>query len=431
MGKYSIKTESFYIFIVTLLFPFVGLILSLVQWKKSWAMNMFWLACIYMGAILIYHHEGTMLGEGMDSGRYVLTLINMHSNPYITFWSVLSLYQIDMNYMDLYQQLITYFVSRFTDNGHVLFAVFATVFGFFYSRNIWYILNKLPSKKLGILYVLFGLFFLVCPITQINSVRMWTALHVFVYAMLPYLVEKKKSRLWLLFITPLIHFSYLYVVIFSIIYVLIPFRFKTNNIFVIYFAIITYIVTLFINSLSLDTVSSMMAEYSPEAYEERIDLYVDQNLLDRNQEAANANNWYLAVGKNISNWSYSVILVLLFPIIRKYFKDNKTITNLYVFTMLISTFANITALIPSGGRFQILASMFKLSTILLIILNIPKNITVYKICQIFSIILILPLIVEFRKLFDFFGINLIFGNFITAFISETNVPLIAFIKNLL
>ena len=431
MGKYSIKTESFYIFIVTLLFPFVGLILSLVQWKKSWAMNMFWLACIYMGAILIYHHEGTMLGEGMDSGRYVLILINMYNNPSLTFWSILSLYQIDMNYMDLYQQLITYFVSRFTDNGHVLFAVFATVFGFFYSRNIWYILNKLPSKKLGILYVLFGLFFLVCPITQINSVRMWTALHVFVYAMLPYLVEKKKSRLWLLFITPLIHFSYLYVVIFSIIYVLIPFRFKTNNIFVIYFAIITYIVTLFINSLSLDTVSSMMAEYSPEAYEERIDLYVDQNLLDRNQEAANANNWYLAVGKNISNWSYSVILVLLFPIIRKYFKDNKTITNLYVFTMLISTFANITALIPSGGRFQILASMFKLSTILLIILNIPKNITVYKICQIFSIILILPLIVEFRKLFDFFGINLIFGNFITAFISETNVPLIAFIKNLL
>lgn len=431
MKQYSIKTESFYIFIVTLLFPFVGLILSLVQWKKSWAMNMFWLACIYMGAILIYHSEGNMLGEGMDSGRYVLTLINMHNNPYITLWSVLSLYQIDMNYMDLYQQLITYFVSRFTDNGHVLFAVFATVFGFFYSRNIWYILDKLPSKKLGILYVLFGLFFLVCPITQINGVRMWTALHVFVYAMLPYLVEKKKSRLWLLFITPLIHFSYLYVVLFSIIYVLIPYRIKTNNILFIYFAIITYIVTLFINSLNLDTVSSMMAEYSPETYEERIDLYVDQNLLDRNQEAAKANNWYLAVGKNISNWSYSVILVLLFPIIRKYFKDNKTITNLYVFTMLIGTFANITALIPSGGRFQILASMFKLSTILLIILNVPKNITVYKICQIFSIILILPLIVEFRKLFDFFGINLIFGNFITIFFIENNVPLITFIKRLL
>ena len=54
-----------------------------------------------------------------------------------------------------------------------------------------------------------------------------------------------------------------------------------------------------------------------------------------------------------------------------------------------------------------------------------------EICQIFSIILILPLIVEFRKLFDFFGMNLIFGNFITIFFIENNVPLITFIKRLL
>ena len=120
MSKYSIKTESFYIFIVTLLFPFVGLVLSLVQWKKSWAMNMFWLACIYMGAILIYHSEGTMLGEGMDSGRYVLDLINMYNNPFITVPYIISLYQIDVNHMDLYQQLITYFICRIRNGFWVL-----------------------------------------------------------------------------------------------------------------------------------------------------------------------------------------------------------------------------------------------------------------------------------------------------------------------
>ena len=42
----------------------------------------------------------------------------------------------------------------------------------------------------------------------------------------------------------------------------------------------------------------------------------------------------------------------------------------------------------------------------------------------------LPLIVEIRRLFDFFGINLIFGNFITAFFFENNVPIITFIKQL-
>lgn len=432
MSKYSIKTESFYIFIVTLLFPFVGLVLSLVQWKKSWAMNIFWLACIYLGGIMIYMPEGSTLGDGMDSGRYVLNLISMYNNPHTTIASILSLYQVDTNYMDLYQQLITYFVSRFTDNGHVLFAVFATVFGFFYSRNVWYILDKFPSKKIGILYILFGLFLLVCPITQINGVRMWTALHVFVYAIMPYLVEKDRSKLWLLLFTPLIHFSYLYIVILSFIYIILPDKLKINNIYFIYFSVLCYIATLFINALSLDSVSSVMSEYSPESYDERIDMYVNQDVLDRRNEALSSNNWYLSVGNNISKWSYSIILLLFFPIIKKnYLKTNPAIVNLYVYTMLIGTFANISSLIPSGGRFQTVATMFKLATILLLITNISKTEKVYKVAQNLSILLILPFIVEVRRLFDFYGINLFFGNFITVFFFETNTPIITFIKQLL
>lgn len=430
MSKYSIKTESFYIFIVTLLFPFVGLILSLVQWKKSWAMNMFWLACIYLGAIQIYVPEGTTLGDGMDAGRYVLDLIYMYNNSFITIPYIISLYQIDANHMDLYQQLITYFVSRFTDNGHVLFTVFATIFGFFYSRNIWYILDKLPSKKLGILYVLFGLFFLVCPITQINGVRMWTALHVFVYAIMPYLVEKDKSKIWLLLITPLIHFSYLYIMVFTFAYILLPYNIKTKQTFAL-IAVVIYTITLFINSLSLDAVSSALAEYSPESYENRIEGYVSEEVLSRRNESASANNWYVAMSKNVANWCYSIILVLILPVIRRHFKHNKSIMNLFVYTLLIGAFANISALIPSGGRFQTLASMFKIPIILLVLTNIPKNENLYKITKTLCFALILPLIFEFRKLFDFWGINLIFGNFITLFFIESNVPIITFIKRLL
>lgn len=430
MGKYSIKTESFYIFIVTLLFPFIGLVLSLIRWKKSWAMNMFWLACIYLGAIQIYVPEGTTLGEGMDSGRYVLNLINMYNNPHINISSILSLYQIDINHMDLYQQTMTFLVSRFTDNGHVLFAVFAFVFGFFYSRNIWYILDKLPSKKLGILYVLFGLFFLVCPITQINGVRMWTALHVFVYAIMPYLVEKDKSKIWLLLITPLIHFSYLYIMVFTFAYILLPYNIKTKQTFAL-IAVVIYTITLFINSLSLDAVSSALAEYSPESYENRIEGYVSEEVLSRRNESASANNWYVAMSKNVANWCYSIILVLILPVIRRHFKHNKSIMNLFVYTLLIGAFANISALIPSGGRFQTLASMFKIPIILLVLTNIPKNENLYKITKTLCFALILPLIFEFRKLFDFWGINLIFGNFITLFFIESNVPIITFIKRLL
>ena len=175
-------------FILTLVFPFGGLIYTLNHWREKWAKNTFWLACIYLGAVFIYLPEGTVLGEGADAGRYILDLLNMY-NSNMSLSQIIGQYQINQRTMDLYQPLMTYLISRFTDNGHVLFTVFAIVFGYFYSRNIWYILEKLPNKKLGWLTILVAIYFLICPITQINGVRMWTALHVFVYGMMPYILE--------------------------------------------------------------------------------------------------------------------------------------------------------------------------------------------------------------------------------------------------
>lgn len=426
----SANGESFYVFIVTLFFPFIGLVLSLCYWQKSWAKNIFWLACTYMGAVLIFAPEGQILGTGKDGGRYVLKLIDMYYDPHITLAKILSRYRVDTNYMDLYQQTTTFLVSRITDNGHVLFTLYAFVFGFFYSRNMWYIFERLPQKGMGILYVLFILYLLVCPITQINGVRMWTALHVYVYAILPYLIERDKSKLWILIIAPLIHFSYLYVVILAFLYVLIPYKLKANNMIFIYSAITIYVITLFINSLNLDAVSSTMAELSPETYEDRINMYVNQDVLDKRIEAESRNNWYVAAGKIVSNWSYAIILVFLYQPIRKYFRQNKSIMSLYAFTLIIGAFANITSLIPSGGRFQVLSTMFKIPIILLVISSIPKHEKIYRITKAICIVLLLPLIVETRRLFDYFGINLIFGNFITVFFWESNVQLITFVKKI-
>ena len=165
-------------FVVTLLFPFWGVIYSLYHWRASWAKNTFWLACIYMGMVQIFHPEGTILGDGADGGRYVLDLISMHVNVH-SFTDVAKVFY-DGSTLDVYQKTLTFIVSRFTDNGHVLFFFFAVVFGFFYSRNIWYVLDKLPEKFNKYLWVLILFYFLVCPIWLINGVRMWTATHVFV-----------------------------------------------------------------------------------------------------------------------------------------------------------------------------------------------------------------------------------------------------------
>lgn len=420
------KTIAFFL---TLVFPFGGLIYTLSHWRESWAKNTFWLACIYLGAVLVYWPEGSLLGEGADGGRYVLDLMDMYGSS-ITLSQILGQYQIDAHTMDLYQPLMTYFVSRYTDNGHVLFAAFAFVFGFFYSRNIWYILEKLPGKRLGNLFILITLYFLISPITNINGVRMWTALHVFVYGMMPYILERDKSKLLWIILAPLFHFSFLYVSIFALVFILLPYRLKTRSYTFLIIAYALFLVSLFVNSLNLDVANDMLVEYSPESYEGRIEGYVNQGYLDANKAQLALNNWYVRLSGSITHWSYNLLLLLMLPCIKRNFKNEAAIMHLYVFALLVGGFANITALIPSGGRFQLLSQMFKVPQILLVAMNIPKNDMFRKYINIALIVLLLPMFFETRKLFDYFSITALVGNFITVFFWENNTPLITELKRL-
>lgn len=416
---------------LTLLFPFGGLIYTLSNWRKSWAKNAFWLVCVYMGAVLIYWPEGTILGMGSDGGRYVLQLMAMY-NGNESIKAIFGRYMLDQNTMDLYFPLVCYFVSRFTDNGHVLFTVFAFVFGFFYSRNIWYILDKLPEKKLGSLVILVILFFLINPITHINGVRYNTAIHIYVYAMLPYLLDNDKSKLWWLVVAPLVHFSFLYVSVMAAAYVLlISNRAKTQGQLFLTISLIIFIVSLFINSLNLSSINAVLADYSPESYEERIDSYVNQDVADRRSEAMDATNWYVGASGIIKNWSYSLLLVFLLPCIRRNYRSGSSIYNMYAFTLLFGAFANVMALIPSGGRFQLVAQMFSVALILLVSMSIPKKDGFFQYLNIALVFLIIPMVVDIRRPFDDFGITAIIGNFITVFFWENNVPLIDFIKRVI
>lgn len=415
---------------LTLFFPFAGLIYSLANWKASWAKNAFWMACVYLGAVFVFCPEGSILGMGSDAGRYALSLMEMH-NSNTSLSTIFGQYLIDEHTMDLYQPLMTYFISRFTDNAHVLFAVYAFVFGFLYSRNIWYILDKLPNKKLSYLFVLITLYFLVCPITQINAARMWTATHLFVYAVMPYLLDNNKSRYWCVLLTPLIHFSFFYVAIFAVVWLFIPNNLKTRNSAALTIAMILFVSTMFFNELNLNSVSNVLAEYSPEAYEERIESYVNEDIASRNASAQALTNWYVGASYKLESWCYNLLLLLLLPCIKRNFRNKKNIIHLYMFALILGSMANVMSFIPSGGRFQILSQLFKLPIIIMVAASVAVNDKFRQYINIATVLLFLPFIFEIRKLFDYFSITAILGNFITVFFWENNVPLIDYIKYLL
>lgn len=423
----KVDKQCFSAFLLALIFPLGGLVNALRNWRKPWAKDVFWIVCIYLGAIHIYCPEGTILGSGSDGGRYALRLMMWHQNGY-TLGEVLKNYLVDQHAMDLYQQFTTWLFASFTDNGHVLFAFWAVVFGFFYSRNIWYVLEKLPDGLAGRFFILVTLFFLVCPITRINGVRMWTALHVYVYALLPYLVEGKKHRLWWLAVPPLIHFSYLYVVLLGLGYIFLPKYFRTGNRAFLLVVLATFILTFFISILNLPKLASALTRYSPGAYSRRIEMYINQKALDRNVAKAALNNWYVAASRNVLHWCCNVLMVAaFFPVVAHGKTNRKELTDLYVFALLFGSLANVMSLIPSGGRFLSVAWMFTVPCILLFLANLSSKDLFYKLAVFASWWLLIPFVVEIRKLFDCYGLA-IFGNFVTVFFWESNVPLIQFVK---
>ena len=414
-------------FILAFLFPLGGLIDCLYNWRQSWAKNVFWIVCIYLGAIHVYCPEGEILGTGSDAGRYVLRLMEMHSADY-TFMQLFREFQTSARTIDLYQNIINFIISRFTDNGHILFAVLATIFGFFYSRNIWYILERLPAETVKKNLILVALFFLACTIVAINGARMWTALHVYVYALLPYLVEGKKTRLWWLFAPPFIHFSFLYVVLFAIAYVLVPDWLKRDNRTFLIGSLIIFIISLFVSSLNLSQLAITLTKYSPAAYSQRIGGYVSERLMEVRAGQRAGLNWYVRWSSKTTFWCISSILLAIFPAFSKE-QTRKDLNRLYVFALLIGALVNVMSLIPSGWRFRVLGRMFHYPIILLTLSQISVKDIGYKITTIASWILLLPLVVNIRRLCDDYSIT-IFGNFITVFFWENNVLLISYVKGL-
>lgn len=410
--------------ITAILWPFGALVSALRNWRQPWAMNVFWVVCIFLGAIQIFHPSGTVLGEGSDAGRYVLELQWMYSS--VDTYSQVSRYFYDGDTNDVFCSTLQFLVSRFTDNGHVFFFVLAIIYGFFYSRNIWYILGKISDQRIKGLWVLIALFFLVCPIWNINGVRMWTALHVFCYGALPYLLDGEKKQLIWSAISILIHHSFIFPIALLAGFILVQKKvFKNNNILTGLF--LFYLFTLTVKTIDLGALNVALQAYLPGFYDDRIDSYVNEDILNARLERASQNSWHVAFFNDLQYWINQLLIVFSFITIRK-FKDKLVdILPLFAFALLIYGFSNILACVPSGGRYITISKMFMGSVYLLVYGKMYSIPHFRKVLPYVLFLLAFSLIFEIRKGLDFYGIGL-FGNFITAMLVDDRTPLINLIK---
>jgi hypothetical protein len=407
------KRKDFSYIFLFLMWPFFGLFTSFNKYRSLWSKDIFWFFCVFVGLTFVIPLSGP------DSSRYALKFIEYSESEQSVLSLLGELYRVDTNYVDVVQPLITFLVSRLTSDPKYLFAVFGLVFGFFYSRNIWYIIERIKGRFSLVLILLVLTFALLIPIWFINGFRMYCAAQIFVYGAMPYLMDGDKKRLIWVLISVLVHFSFLFPVLLLLLFLLMGNRLH------LYFWF--FIISSFITELNLQTVSEYLS-LLPDIFRIRMESYTGEDYARQVQKAAEAVNWYIPYSTKVISWIVYGVSIIIYFNRKKLLLLGKDLFTLFCFALFFYGWAEIISNIPSGVRFLTIGNMFMFAFFIWYSsryslsrrLTILKNMTIP--------LLLLFIVVSIRVGFDYMGITTILGNPFIALVFEDQIPLIDYVK---
>jgi hypothetical protein len=351
--------EGIYAAGLFLVWPFLSLAAAFKNHKKSWAKNIFWAFCAFYGFTFAIGAES----QGSDIVRHVAEFQELHGMN-MTFENA-SAYMGRQEQIDILRPVLAFFVSRVTDSQAVFTMAYAIIFGFFFSRNVWYVMERLNGKVMPATLLLIGCLLLVIPIWSINAFRFPTASQIFLYGLLPYICEGKKNRLWISYCSILAHYALIVPVIVLTAYII------AGNRLVLYYAF--FMITAFIAELDIALLNELAENYLPEAFADRSEGYRREDQVEEFRETERDVRWYARWHLPALQWYLIGFLNVLFFRSRTFFEGHKEWLGIFAFTLLMFGVANLFVSIPSGHRFLRIPIYTALALIIFYIQNRPKD----------------------------------------------------------
>lgn len=407
------KEANTNLWVIFFLWPVGALITSLKYYRQNWAKNGLWLYIVFFGFTFIAQ-------DGQDSSRYIEHFQTFRSSN--TDFSTLAdvLYSEGSRYIDIFQPLVTMLVAQFTGDPRVLMAVFAFFFGFFYSRNIWYLVDRTEGKLNIYLVTLIVVFALLVPFWFINGVRFWTAAHVFLYGSFLFFLDNKTRGLWVSFLSVFVHFSFIFPVLILFIYRV----FGNKTLF--YF--IFFVVSSLFSEIDIPVVRDILLAYTPDIFHERITDYTGEAYIERLSETRTYLNWYIVWYGRLLHILIKVLLISIFFIGKEVWQKRKEMLCLFSFLLLFNGFANVFSQIPSVGRFLTVGGLFSTAFLFLYTYYNNSERLSKRLLIFFSPVLLLFFIVSMRIGFDNIGIYALIANPLIAPFLTNEIALIDLIK---
>lgn len=415
--KRSITSISFF----ALIFPFWTMIASVRYFKSDYAKNLFWYGCAFMGLLHIFNPVG---GSGSDGVRYAAALVNMYNNP-LDFNTIIGYLYAEGGKLDVYQVVLTFVISLFTNNPHILFLAFAIVFGYFFSQNIWLLLNRAENENLKWwIWVIVAAFIFVNPVWNINGVRMYTALQVFIYGVFSFYLSDNKFKICWVFLSVFFHFSFLIPACLFVIYLILPKK-NITVFFILYFACSIF------NEIDIESLKDKVVGVVPEVFSDKANTYMNEDYAISAKEGKNNFALYIHIAEKLSKAFIYSILIFFWLNVKSLFK-NELHRNFLIMFLFFGSIIELLSSIPSMSRFYMLQNMIFYALLLLILFdNKDINSKLHKFTSYFVLLIFLPVLFDIRKGFEFYGLSLLWGNFVSAFALNDNLPLIDIVKSIL
>jgi hypothetical protein len=402
------------IILLWLLNPVLATIFLFKNFKQNTVIWPYLLVSVFFGLSFVISTTGG------DSVRYAADLKEYHQMN-ISLAQVLdNAYAEGDSKLDIYQPLVTWGVSFFTDNTKVLFALFALVFGFFWFKSLIIIRAHIDIPLKGLASLAFVYIALTNPIWQINGMRMWTAVGAFFYGIiLVHLQNQKKG--WIFLVLPiLIHFSLVISLVLYVIYRIFP-KINMNILFGV------FIFTFFLGELNLDFMRDSF-KLLPSLIQSK-EGYLGEEYVEILNEKAEDHAIHFILAGILSKYSVLIMAVLIyFNLAFKKVKPQKELSVFFSIALIFMSFSNLASSVPSGGRFMTLSNMILITTFLFFLnqkIKMNRNVKI-----ILSFILLYVIVFKIRTGLDFVGLFFFIGNPIVIWFVEDG-PIMEFIKSIL
>lgn len=407
----SRSRSAFLLFFIS---PFLALLSAIFSYRSGWAQNIAW------GFVVFYGFTMSISNTWLDANRYRDKFLVMAQGQESLSEFIPQLYSTESGYTDVVQPFTSFLVSKFTSNYRIFFAVLGFIFGYFYSRNIWFLLKKQEHRlKLGnaILLITFAC---IIGFWNLNGFRFWTAAHVFFFGSFSYFSTGKIKGVFIAIFSALIHFSFLFPIAILILY------WVFGNRLQFYFWL--FLISLFISELDLNMVNQYLTDFLPDVFNKKVNSYTDVDYAISREKQLEVTSWHVAYYGNVLKWTLVSFIFLIWFKSIKSIRGSNFLLSIFSFSLLIAACSNVAGLIPSGNRFVVLSNLFLCAAVFLFFQYTPRKQLVHKIMPLAVPALIFYCLVAIRTGLDTLGVMTILGNPILALFGNIDTALVELIK---